>query len=49
MAAIDLLSVKGIEKALREAADSGKAVVVNDGAGLTLECQPSGKGWWRLR
>lgn len=23
--------------------------MVNDGAGLTLECQPSGKGWWRLR
>lgn len=49
MAAVDLLSVKAIEKALREAADSGKAKTVNDGAGLTLECQPSGAGWWRLR
>lgn len=49
MAAIDLLTVKGIEKALREAADTGKTQTVNDGAGLTLECQPNGKGWWRLR
>jgi integrase len=49
VAATDLLSVKAIEKALREAAESGKAKAVNDGAGLTLECQPSGAGWWRLR
>ena len=49
MAATDLLSVKTIEKALREAADAGKAKAVNDGAGLTMECQPNGVGWWRLR
>ena len=49
MGAVDLLSVKAIEKALREAADGGKAKTVNDGAGLTLECQPTGSAWWRLR
>jgi integrase len=49
VAATDLLSVKTIEKALREAVEAGKARAVNDGAGLTLECQPNGAGWWRLR
>ncbi|OWQ90830.1 integrase [Roseateles aquatilis] len=49
MPGVNLLSVKGIEAALKRAAAAGKAVTVNDGAGLTLEAQPSGAGWWRLR
>ncbi len=49
MPGVNLLSVKGIEAALKRAAAAGKAVNVNDGAGLTLEAQPSGTGWWRLR
>ena len=49
MPGVNLLSVKGIEAALKRAASEGKAVSVNDGGGLTLEAQPSGAGWWRLR
>lgn len=49
MAGIDLLSDKAIKAAIKRAQVSGKPVVVNDGGGLTLEGQPSGAGWWRLR
>ena len=49
MPGVNLLSVKAIEAALKRASAAGKAVSVNDGAGLTLEAQPSGAGWWRLR
>ena len=49
MRGVDLISDKTIKAALKRAADAGKAVVINDGAGLTLEAQPSGVGWWRLR
>jgi integrase len=46
----NLLSDKAIRAALKGAAEAGKAVTINDGAGLTLEAQPSGEvGWWRLR
>lgn len=43
------LSDKAIKAALKQAAEAGKAVAINDGAGLTLEAQPTGVGWWRLR
>jgi integrase len=49
MSAIDLLTDKAIKGALKRARDAGKVVTVNDGVGLTLEAQPSGAGWWRLR
>jgi len=45
----NLLTDKAVRAALKQAAELGKAVTVNDGAGLTLEAQPSGSGWWRLR
>lgn len=45
----NLLSDKAVKAALRRATEAGKPVSVNDGAGLTLEAQPSGVGWWRLR
>jgi integrase len=45
----DLLSDKAVKAALKRATEAGKPVTVNDGAGLTLEAQPSGVGWWRLR
>lgn len=49
MPGVNLLSVKGIEAALKRAAADARVVTVNDGGGLTLEAQPSGAGWWRLR
>lgn len=49
MAELDKLTDKAIKAALKRAAESGKAVVVADGGGLTLEAQPGGAGWWRLR
>ena len=49
MAGMNLQSVKSIEAALKRAAADGKVVTLNDGGGLTLEAQPSGAGWWRLR
>ena len=49
MAATDTLSDKAIRAALKRAADTGKVEAVPDGAGLRLDCQPSGAGWWRLR
>ncbi|OYT84814.1 MAG: integrase [Burkholderiales bacterium PBB6] len=46
----NLLSDKAIRAALKSAAEAGKVVTVNDGAGLTLEAQSSGQvGWWRVR
>lgn len=45
----NMLSDKSLKAALKRAADTGKAITVNDGAGLTFEAQPSGSGWWRLR
>lgn len=49
MAELDKLTDKAIKAALKRAAESGRAVVVADGGGLTLEAQPGGAGWWRLR
>lgn len=44
-----LLSPKSIEAAIRAAKASGKSTMLADGAGLWLEVQPTGKGWWRQR
>lgn len=49
MAAKDTLSDKAIRAALKRAAEAGSPVKLADGAGLRLDCQPSGTGWWRLR
>ena len=49
MAATATLSDKAIRAALKHAADTGKSEALPDGAGLRLDCQPSGAGWWRLR
>ena len=49
MTATDKLSDKAIRAALKRATDTGKTEAVPDGAGLRLDCQPSGAGWWRLR
>lgn len=45
----DLLSDKAIRAALKSARETGRPVLVNDGAGLRLEAQPTGAGWWRFR
>ncbi len=44
-----LLSDKAIQSALRAASESGKPKAIPDGAGLWLEVQRSGTGWWRQR
>lgn len=49
MAAQDTLTDKAIRAALKAAADTGKPAKLSDGAGLRLDVQPSGSGWWRLR
>lgn len=49
MRGMNLLSDRAIKAALKGAMAENKAVVINDGGGLTLEAQPSGVGWWRLR
>ena len=45
MAASDLLS----DKAIKAAAEAGKARKLSDGSGLVLEARPTGAGSWRLR
>lgn len=47
--ATDTLTDKAIRAGLKRAAESGQPVKLADGAGLRLDCQPSGSGWWRLR
>ena len=49
MTGTDTLGNKAIRAALKRAADTGKPEKVSDGAGLRLDAQPSGAGWWRLR
>jgi integrase len=45
----DTLNDKAIRSALKAAAGTGKPVKKADGAGLRLDAQPGGSGWWRLR
>jgi integrase len=49
MAAIETLSDKAIQAALKAAKASGISSTISDGGGLSLQAQPSGAGWWRLR
>ena len=49
MTGTDTLSDKAIRAALKRAADTGTGDKLPDGAGLRLDVQPSGAGWWRLR
>lgn len=49
MPGTDLLSDIAVKAALRRAKAEGRVITINDGAGLTLEAQPSGAGWWRIR
>jgi integrase len=49
MAAIETLSDKAIQSAIKAVKAQGKAKTISDGGGLTLQVQPSGAGWWRLR
>ena len=49
MAAINTLADKAIKSALKNAANGGKPVTINDGGGLSLIARPDGAGWWRLR
>jgi integrase len=49
MAAINTLSDKAIQAAIKAAVESGKARKISDGGGLVLEARPTGAGWWRLR
>jgi hypothetical protein len=49
MAGTDTFNDKAIGAALKRAADTGKGEKLPDGAGLRLDVQPSGAGWWRLR
>lgn len=49
MAAINTLTDKTIQAALKAAAAAGKSSTLSDGGGLSLLVQPSGAGWWRLR
>jgi integrase len=49
MTGTDTLSDKAIRAALKRAADTGTGDKLPAGAGLRLDVQPSGAGWWRLR
>ena len=45
MAAINTLADKAIKSALKNAANGGKPVTINDGGGLSLIARPDGVGW----
>jgi integrase len=47
--ASNTLADKTIKAAIKTAADSGKALTLSDGGGLSLLVKPSGAAWWRLR
>ncbi len=49
MAAIETLSDKAIQAAINAAKASGTGSTISDGGGLSLQVQPGGAGWWRLR
>ncbi|MBL8348928.1 MAG: integrase arm-type DNA-binding domain-containing protein [Burkholderiaceae bacterium] len=49
MTGTDTLSDKAIRAACRRAVDTGKPEKLADGAGLRLDVQTTGAGWWRLR
>jgi len=47
--ATDTLSDKAIRAAVKRAMQTGKAERLPDGAGLRLDVQATGAGWWRMR
>ena len=49
MASTDTLNDKTIRAAIKRAVTTGQPEKLPDGAGLRLDVQPSGSGWWRLR
>jgi integrase len=49
MAATDTLTDKAIRAALSRARKAGTTERLPDGAGLRLDVQPTGTGWWRWR
>lgn len=49
MPAIETLTDKTIQAALKAAKAERKTKRISDGGGLSLLAQPSGAGWWRLR
>jgi integrase len=49
MAAIELLSDRAIQAALKAARASSQAATIQDGGGLSLIARANGVGWWRLR
>jgi Arm DNA-binding domain len=49
VAAINTLSDKAIKSAIKAALATSKPGTISDGGGLSLQVQPSGAGWWRLR
>jgi hypothetical protein len=49
MAAIEVLSDRAIQAALKVARASGEDATISDGGGLSLIVKATGVGWWRLR
>jgi integrase len=49
MAAIEKLTDKAIQAAIKAVVLAGKPKTISNGGGLVLEVQPSESGWWRLR
>ena len=49
LAAIERLTNKVFEAAIKTAVLARKPRMMSDSGGLLLEAQPSGAGWWRLR
>ena len=49
MAAIERLTAKAVQAAIKAVVLAGKPKTIGDGGGLVLEVQPSKPGWWRLR
>jgi integrase len=49
VAAINTLSDKAVKAAIKAAVGTGTPSTISDGGGLSLQAQPSGAGWWRLR
>lgn len=49
MPAMDTLTDKAVQAAIKVAVAADKPKKISDGGGLYLEARPSGTGWWRFR
>lgn len=49
MATLNALTDKAIRAAIKRVSEGGQPEKLTDGAGLRLDIQPTGSGWWRLR